>query len=62
MSKKASEEKKIVINSDFFVPLAVPDLDARGVIDLRDILYFISLITISLILAQTMLSKRNWQE
>ncbi|EKE14292.1 MAG: hypothetical protein ACD_12C00588G0001 [uncultured bacterium] len=34
ISKNASDEKNIVENSDFFVPLAVPDLEAKGVIDL----------------------------
>ena len=30
--KKASDEKNIVTNSDFFDPLAVPDFDDNGVI------------------------------
>ncbi|MBW8049866.1 MAG: ABC transporter permease subunit [Cytophagales bacterium] len=33
----------------------------RGVVDSRDLIYFLSIITLGLILAQTMLSKRNWQ-
>lgn len=34
---------------------------SRGVIDSRDLIYFISLIAISLLLSQAMLSRRNWQ-
>ena len=34
---------------------------SRGVIDSRDIIYFLSVIVAGLILSQTMLSKRNWQ-
>ncbi len=34
---------------------------SRGVIDSRDIIYFLSIISLGLILSQVMLSKRNWQ-
>ncbi len=34
---------------------------SRGVIDSRDIIYFLSIIGLGLVFAQTMLSKRNWQ-
>jgi ABC-2 type transport system permease protein len=34
---------------------------SRGVVDSRDLIYFISIIVLGLLLAQTMLSKRNWQ-
>ena len=34
---------------------------SRGVIDSRDIIYFLTIILIGLIFSQTMLSKRNWQ-
>ncbi|MEM7550217.1 MAG: ABC transporter permease [Bacteroidota bacterium] len=34
---------------------------SRGVIDSRDIIYFLSIITIGLLYSQTILSKRNWQ-
>ncbi len=34
---------------------------SRGVIDSRDIIYFLSIIVLGLLLAQVMLSKRNWQ-
>lgn len=34
---------------------------SRGVIDSRDILYFLSIITIGLVSTQIMLSKRNWK-
>jgi ABC-2 type transport system permease protein len=34
---------------------------SRGVIDSRDIIYFLSIITIGLIVTQIMLSKRNWK-
>ena len=33
---------------------------SRGVIDSRDIIYFLSIITLGLIATQVMLSKRNW--
>jgi ABC-2 type transport system permease protein len=33
---------------------------SRGVIDSRDILYFVSIILLGLIFSQSMLSKRNW--
>ncbi|MCS6832265.1 MAG: ABC transporter permease subunit [Flammeovirgaceae bacterium] len=35
---------------------------SRGVIDLRDLVYFSSVTFLGLLLAQTMLSKRNWQD
>lgn len=40
-----------------------PHLDAmsRGVIDTRDVIYFLSIIGIGLLLSRVMLSKRNWQ-
>ena len=34
---------------------------SRGVLDVRDLVYFFSIIFISLMLAQAMLAKRNWQ-
>ncbi|MFY0686517.1 MAG: ABC transporter permease subunit [Cyclobacteriaceae bacterium] len=34
---------------------------SRGVIDSRDMIYFLSVIVLGLLLSQTMLSKRNWQ-
>ncbi len=34
---------------------------SRGVIDSRDIIYFLSIIGLGLVFSQTMLSKRNWQ-
>ncbi len=34
---------------------------SRGVIDSRDIVYFLSIIVLGLLLSQVMLSKRNWQ-
>jgi len=34
---------------------------SRGVIDSRDLLYFISIILGGLVLATTMISRRNWQ-
>jgi len=34
---------------------------SRGVIDSRDIIYFLSIISIGLIITQIMLSKRNWK-
>lgn len=34
---------------------------SRGVIDSRDIVYFLSIIAVSLIVTQVMLSKRNWK-
>lgn len=34
---------------------------SRGVIDSRDIIYFLSIIAINLIVTQVMLSKRNWK-
>lgn len=34
---------------------------SRGVIDSRDIIYFLSIIALGIMLSQTMLSKRNWQ-
>ncbi len=34
---------------------------SRGVIDSRDIIYFLSIIAIGLIVTQVMLSKRNWK-
>ncbi|CAD5267547.1 MULTISPECIES: ABC transporter permease [unclassified Imperialibacter] len=37
------------------------DSMSRGVIDSRDLIYFGSLIAISLLLSQAMLSRRNWQ-
>lgn len=37
------------------------DSMSRGVIDSRDIVFFGSVISLGLLLAQTMLSKRNWQ-
>ncbi|MEM9326247.1 MAG: ABC transporter permease subunit [Bacteroidota bacterium] len=37
------------------------DSMSRGVIDSRDIIYFLSIIALGLLFAQTMLSKRNWQ-
>lgn len=37
------------------------DSMSRGVIDSRDIIFFGSIISLGLLLAQTMLSKRNWQ-
>jgi ABC-2 type transport system permease protein len=33
---------------------------SRGVVDSRDILYFLSIIFVGLLLSETMLSKRNW--
>ena len=33
---------------------------SRGVVDSRDIIYFVSVIFIGLLLSETMLSKRNW--
>lgn len=38
------------------------DSIARGVIDTRDIVYFLSLIFLGLFLAKTALGKRNWQD
>ena len=35
---------------------------SRGVIDSRDLVYFISLTFLGLLLAQTMISKRNWAD
>lgn len=35
---------------------------SRGVIDSKDLIYFFSIIFSGLVLAQTMLSKRNWKE
>ncbi|MBV6645200.1 MAG: ABC transporter permease subunit [Cyclobacteriaceae bacterium] len=37
------------------------DSMSRGVIDSRDLIYFLSIITLGILLAQAMLSKRNWQ-
>jgi len=37
------------------------DSMARGVVDSRDLIYFVSLIFLGLALAQTMLSRKNWQ-
>lgn len=37
------------------------DSISRGVIDSRDIIYFLTLIIMGLLLSETMLSKRNWQ-
>lgn len=34
---------------------------SRGVIDTRDIIYFLSIIVLNLIITQVMLSKRNWK-
>ncbi|MGK7394531.1 MAG: ABC transporter permease subunit [Candidatus Cyclobacteriaceae bacterium M3_2C_046] len=34
---------------------------SRGVVDSRDLIYFLSIIFVGLLLSQTMLSKRNWQ-
>ncbi len=34
---------------------------ARGVIDTRDVIYFLTIILLGLIFSQSMLSKRNWQ-
>ena len=35
---------------------------SRGVLDSRDIIYFLAVILIGLLLAETMLSKRNWKK
>lgn len=35
---------------------------SRGVVDSRDLIYFISVIFMGLLISQTMLSRRNWQE
>ncbi|WP_236980460.1 ABC transporter permease subunit [Membranihabitans maritimus] len=35
---------------------------SRGVVDTRDIFYFLSIIVLGLLLSQIMLSKRNWQD
>ena len=35
---------------------------SRGVLDSRDIIYFLAIILIGLLLAETMLSKRNWRK
>jgi ABC-2 type transport system permease protein len=37
------------------------DSISRGVVDSRDLVYFGSIITMGLYLAELMLSKRNWQ-
>jgi len=37
------------------------DSISRGVVDSRDLVFFLSVILLGLLLAQTMLSKRNWQ-
>lgn len=37
------------------------DSMSRGVVDSRDLIYFGSIITLGILLAQVMLSKRNWQ-
>lgn len=37
------------------------DSISRGVIDSRDIIYFLSIIVLGLLFAQVMLSRRNWQ-
>jgi len=34
---------------------------SRGVFDTRDLIYYFSIIFLSLVLSETMLSKRNWQ-
>lgn len=35
---------------------------SRGVLDSRDVIYFLAVILIGLLLAETMLSKRNWKK
>ena len=35
---------------------------SRGVLDSRDIIYFLAVILVGLLLAETMLSKRNWKK
>ena len=37
------------------------DSISRGVVDSRDLIFFLSIILVGLTLSQTMLSKRNWQ-
>ena len=52
------------VGGDFLNYLSIRnhfDSIKRGVVDSRDIIYFLSIIAIGLILAQTMLSKRNWR-
>ena len=49
---------------EFFSYLSIRthvDSMSRGVIDSRDIIYFISIIAVSLLATQIMLSKRNWK-
>lgn len=38
------------------------DSISRGVVDSRDIIFFVSIILAGLLLAQTMISRRNWKE
>lgn len=46
---------------DFLSMKSHYDSISRGVIDSRDIIYFVSLILLGLTLSQSMLTKRNWQ-
>src|SRR5215210_8052384 len=64
LSDMLSEEFRGIAGTvfDFLSARSHFDSLSRGIIDSRDIIYFLSLITAGLLLAQTMLSRRNMKQ